>query len=507
MQRIMTWVAVLVLLFAMLLNIGLFFQNRQLKQQLAAASRAQVQQPTQAADPDTIARLRAELERSEQDRIKAVREATSLRDQTRNLQTAAQERDKYKQQVEALQQQNQALQLQVDNLQGMNAINGQMVVLRGLSPTQSVPRQFMDRNQLRAYYTEMLEQEFTAEDERRHRALLRALDINDGGSNLRQNEIDSAVKSILGFYRHDTKQLVVVTNRARMGVGDRITYAHEFVHSLQDQHFDLEKLFERAQGNSDYEQAIRSLVEGDATFSMSLYAQNHLSELDWINYKLEMAQSLDLSGILSFGSGGGPLTESAAMFPYNEGALFVATLYQMGGWEAVRQAFANPPRSTEQIIFPEAYLTGDEPQQITLANLAPRMGNNWEMLIDDTLGQLNLQIYLEGQLAIGYAQEIGSGWGGDRYQVLMDEQGRIAFALLTAWDRQSDADEFFSGYEAYVTWRGQGNVSVLQSSERTKRWQLADRQFYLSQVGDRVLVLHAPDGPTLDTMIAQFPGF
>jgi len=39
------------------------------------------------------------------------------------------------------------------------------------------------------------------------------------------------------------------------------------------------------------------------------------------------------------------------------------------------------------------------------------------------------------------------------------------------------------------------------------RWQLADRQFYLSRVGGQVLVLHAPDGGALDALIEQFSGF
>jgi hypothetical protein len=36
------------------------------------------------------------------------------------------------------------------------------------------------------------------------------------------------------------------------------------------------------------------------------------------------------------------------------------------------------------------------------------------------------------------------------------------------------------------------------------RWQLADRQFYLSRAGNRVLVLHTPDAATMDALIAQF---
>jgi hypothetical protein len=507
MQRLMTWVAVFVLIFAMLLNIALFFQNRQLRQQLVAAPRSLAPQPTQAppAQSGAVGELREQLTRSEDDRIKAAREATGLREQVTKLQSAATERDQLKQQVQSLSQQNQQLQSQVDNLQAMNTINGQVEQLRGLTPKVAVARQFMDRNQLRAYFTETLEREFSAEDEKRHRAVLRALDLGDGGGDLRQAEVDNAVASILGFYDHNTKQLVVVTDRPRMGVGDRVTYAHEFVHSLQDQYFDLGGLFARAAGNGDYEQAIRALVEGDATLSMGLYANANLSAMDIAAYKLEQAQDLNLSGVFGFGSG--PLTESAAAFPYNEGAAFVYILHEQGGWAEVARAFANPPRSTEQILHPEAYFNGNEPQRIDMADLGARIGGGWNVLVEDTLGELYLRIYIEGQLSINDAVQAGTGWGGDRYQVLMDGQGRLAFALLSGWDSQQDAAEFFAAYSAYVAGVGGGGASLLQGDAQRMRWQLPDRQFYLSRAGGQVLVLHAPDGATLDTLIRQFPGF
>ncbi len=88
MQRLITWVAVFVLIFAMLLNIALFFQNRQLQQRLAAAPRALAPQPTQAPPPqsDKLDELRQQLARSEEDRIEAAREATGLREQVNRLQ-------------------------------------------------------------------------------------------------------------------------------------------------------------------------------------------------------------------------------------------------------------------------------------------------------------------------------------------------------------------------------------------------------------------------------------
>src|SRR3712207_500412 len=131
MQRLLTWMAVFALTFAMILNVVLFVQNGQLRQKLAAVARQS--QPTQAPAPrpGDLADLRQQLERSEKDRLKATREATSLRDQLRGLESAARERDELKQQVQLLTQEKQQLQNEVGNLHAMNAINAEVVKLRG----------------------------------------------------------------------------------------------------------------------------------------------------------------------------------------------------------------------------------------------------------------------------------------------------------------------------------------------------------------------------------------
>jgi hypothetical protein len=504
MQRLFTWIAVFTLLFAMTLNVVLFMQNSQLRRQIASIPRQP--QPTQApaVPSEDIAALEQKLDRSEQDRIKATREATSLRNQLTTLQGAAQERDQFKQQVQSLTAENQQLRNEVGNLQAMNTINGQVVQSRNLQPLRNVERMFMNHDQLRAYFTKSLDEQYSPESEQRQRAVLQALDMPAAGAD-RAAQVDDAVRSILGFYDHTTKQLVVVTDRPTMGVMDRVTYAHEFTHNLQDQHYDLKQLFARAAGNGDYEEAIRALVEGDATLSMSLYAQANLTAMDIASYQIEQIEALDFSGILAPGSG--PLTESAAAFPYTDGASFVSLLYQTGGWQAVEGAYANPPRSTEQILHPEAYYNGDEPQRVDLPDIGARLGGSWKTMVEDTLGELYLRIYLEQGIEIRDAIRAGSGWGGDRYQVLQNGQGQLALALRTAWDSPAEAAEFFDAYSTFVAMRGAGNPTVLQADGAHMRWQLADRQFYISHVGSQVLVLHAPDAATLDVLIGQFSGF
>lgn len=505
MQRLINISIIFVLLITTGLNIALLVQNTQLRGQVANPLVQEVSALPDQDQADEIAELQQRLERAEEDRIEASREATSLRTQVERLQPAADGQTSLQEQVEALEAENERLRNEVANLQTMNQINGQVVDVRGLVPTGSVPREFMNREELRVYFTEVLDEEFSEEAEQEQRAILQALDMDSGGSDLRQSQIDELARSVLGFYDHETKDLVVVTDRATMGATDRVTYAHEFTHSLQDQYYDLGALFERAQGNSDYETAIRALVEGDATLTMSLYAETFFSDMDLINYQLEQIENLDLTGIL-YGSGG-PYVESAAAFPYNEGSIFVNSIYQAGGWQEVTRAFNNPPRSTEQIIHPQKYYSGDEPVAMTLPNLVSALGGSWELVSENTLGELYTRIYLQRYISFNQSVLAGEGWGGDRYQVLRDDEGRLGFALATAWDTPNDAQEFFTAASAFVMTRGGGNPAVMASTPTQMRWQLADRQYYLSLVGNQVLLLHAPDGATLDGLLGQFQGF
>lgn len=498
MQRIVTAAVSLVIVLAVGINLLLFTQNQDLRRRLAT----QPAPTTPAAAPQSkLDALNAELDRYKQDYNKAMTEARGLREQNGKLNGAASERDKLKTEVNGLRQENSQLKNEVQNLQTMNGINDQVTALRGLPPKKVVPRSFMNQNQLREYFTKSFEQTYSDANEADDTAALGALDMGGGGASgdYRKQQIEALTKSVLGFYDHETKNLVVVTNRPRMGVRDRVTYAHEFTHSLQDQYYDLNKLFASAKGNSDHEMAIRALVEGDATVSMSLYAQKYLSALDIANYKLESIADLDPYSLLS---GGGPLIESASYFPYQEGAAFVQGLYAGGGYAEVDQAFANPPRSTEQIIHPEKYINGDEPVALSMPNLSDALG--WRLVQDDTLGELYIRIYLEHALSFEQAIPAGEGWGGDHYQVLQNSKKQTALALRTAWDTIGDAQEFFETYKQYVLTIGGTSTSIVASGDTQMRWQLGDRQVLLARSGNQVLVLHAPDGGVLDTMAAQF---
>ena len=104
MQRLALTLSTFGIIVVMLINLALFYQNGQLRRQLAAPQPTQAAaSPAQAAE---IADLTTRLDRAERDRAKAIGDANSLRGQVDQLTSAAQERDALKAELQTLRQQN-----------------------------------------------------------------------------------------------------------------------------------------------------------------------------------------------------------------------------------------------------------------------------------------------------------------------------------------------------------------------------------------------------------------
>ena len=82
------------------------------------------------------------------------------------------------------------------------------------------------------------------------------------------------------------------------------------------------------------------------------------------------------------------------VFPYSEGLAFVERLRAEGGWDAVDAAYADIPTSTEQILHPRKYLDRDEPSAVALPDPTVALGQEWRVVDEDTLGELQMALLL-----------------------------------------------------------------------------------------------------------------
>lgn len=272
--------------------------------------------------------------------------------------------------------------------------------------------------------------------------------------------------------------------------GQKPVMAHELVHALQDQHFNLRRFEKWPKGDSDAELAVHSLIEGDATLAMTLYmAKNPMVALAFI-------RSIATSNTTSeqFKQAPRALRETL-LFPYEQGAEFASRVYKRGGWPLVSAGFTKLPLSTEQILHPQKYFSYEVPVKISLPDVRGDLGQGWKKIDSDVNGEWSFYQILDHFLnSPAESKRAAAGWAGDRYGLYQGPDANDIFLVqLTAWDTENDAREFFDAYAKRTALRyassGEPARTVNDEHHQSNSWQTKEGAVVLELRGDRVLLI------------------
>ena len=309
--------------------------------------------------------------------------------------------------------------------------------IRGIDTPSPVEHNFVDQSGMQKRLAEELADPEIVEQLTHESALLKLLGVIPQESDLAGIYESMLGSQVLGLYDPEKEQFFVLGNDQSgadfVDTEAQLTYAHEYVHRLQDAEFDLEAIEDLAT-DDDMSIAISALIEGDATTAQTQYMLKNYSftELTQLLESTLAAQD-DIPEAPYF-------LQRSLEFPYTEGAAFVAILIQMGGFAAVDAVFNDLPRSTEQVLHPEKYLDKEEPTTLDIPDDA--MGAEWSVQNEDVLGEFFLRTWLEA-LGPYDAATAAAGWAGDAYAVFENSSDDFAVVILIAWDDDSDASEFF----------------------------------------------------------------
>jgi hypothetical protein len=130
----------------------------------------------------------------------------------------------------------------------MDEIQEQVEELRGLEPQSPVQRTLLTRQQLLQRIEEDFLKDLPPEEARNHSIVLAAFDLLEPGFDLIAFYTHLYAEQVAGYYDHEEKVMVVIQEEGFKGP-ERLTYAHEYMHVLQDQSHDLENgLGQNAEG-------------------------------------------------------------------------------------------------------------------------------------------------------------------------------------------------------------------------------------------------------------------
>lgn len=380
----------------------------------------------------------------------------------------------------------------------MNTIEGQVEELRSLQPLRPVERALMTQEQLRQRILQDFEEESSPEEIRDYTLTLAAFDLVDPDIEMYDLLVRLYTEQIAGFYDPETEQIYVIAGAGPMGQLERLTYAHEFTHALQDQHFDLEALGLRDDADEVYDDeylnAIQALVEGDASLTERRFMDAYYSADDMATL-LQESMEVDTAVLDSAPD----VLRESLFFPYHYGEIFVRALYDEGGQAAVDAAFANPPLSTEHILHPERYQAGDMPQIVSLPPLTDTLGAGWRLVYEEVWGEFSTRYYLAQQIPQADAETAAEGWGGDRYAVhYRESDGAFVLAWRIVWDTPADAEEFV---DAYVTFADERFGHTADVSEGARMCWGGDDYVCLTWGPADTIIVLGPDTATVETVL------
>ncbi|MFI5402910.1 MAG: hypothetical protein ACHQ1G_08240 [Planctomycetota bacterium] len=368
-----------------------------------------------------------------------------------------------------------------------------------------VPVAMKTQEEMAALLRGFMEQEVPPDLAEAAQKVAERLHLVPRGYDIMAKELEMLGQGVAGLYDPDTDRFYVVRGVSEPdSLEFRVTVAHELVHAYRDVDKDYwPRSIRLSRTNTDEMMALTFLVEGDATMlgnAIGDAIEGNLPEpmVEKASRPEETVETwLAVPEVAEF-----PLVlKETLMAPYVEGHAFAGEVFRAGGKEALGKAYDRPPRSTEQVLHPEKYLSKpDEPMEFEGGEPLPALGDGWRLVWTDVMGEFDVRVLLAEAFGRSWARDAAAGWDGARYW-LCEKQGVPSFfGAVTAWDTEKDAREFA---EAWADWALRRDGKAGEVGGRGGEWRLVTKEglVIVRQAGTSVFVA---DGVPEDRVDAVF---
>lgn len=291
------------------------------------------------------------------------------------------------------------------------------------------------------------------------------------------------------------KQVLLVTERG--GPRDSGLLTHEFVHALQDQHFNLLRMVLARPFSFDREEAAFALIEGDA-----VSVERRVTQGDaWARKSIEDLTREEDERYATYRKGLGaffpPLLTETFIFRYRDGLHFVETLRRARPVVSLDEVFRRPPQSSEQVLHPEKYLSGESPREVDI-DFEGFADEGWRPTATTPLGEIGVRGLLLAGVTADEARRAAAGWGGDRSYVFEREGRAPLFVWRTLWDTPRDAQEFFRAYNQML--QSRATPGAAPQVEFDREWREGATHTRVRLEGDAVTVVRGAESDAAEAL-------
>jgi hypothetical protein len=339
--------------------------------------------------------------------------------------------------------------------------------VRGKRFERSVPATEIDGRELRKVLRSKLGESFPVSPEETLRTLA-AFGLVEETPRLIDRLVDFYASQVIAFYDPEPRRFYVVKGAEKeiekeakkspdaedealeglgglAGVSEKLIFAHELTHALQDESLKLDRRMKDLKDNGDRALALESLLEGEATLVMVRVALADLPGAE--EGTEEMLAPLLSAGALERTGIPRDIPDyfvEQLFFPYAEGTAYVRRVVKTKGWAGMDRLWRNPPRTTSEIIHEGVSFA---PEEDLLPTRPEKMGpSGARFLYADTFGEWTVRFLLRRGLGEDEADEAAAGWRGDRI-AFFSSGGAISYLWRVRLDSSEAAEKFESAWK------------------------------------------------------------
>ena len=385
-----------------------------------------------------------------------------------------------------------------------------VVSLRQLQPKGAIKRAVRNRQQIRTAMLALAQEALSPAEWEAERKAMVQWGLLTPDFRLKEFVLDLLTEQAAGYY--DPKQRTFFIADWLPQLVQKPVMAHELVHALQDQHYDLQKNFDLVKDQADLSLARKALIEGDAMAVMLVYLLEPLGlsmeDLPDMGTLLQSSAAL-LGEQFQVYTRAPLILRQQLLFPYVHGLAFVKAALARGGWPELQRVYQHPPVSAQQVMHPEKYFAEPPvlPSEVTLHIPDGVLSTSWHKLKRDVLGEFLLSVILQQFLPEEEARQSAAGWRGDRYELFeQQDSGRLLLVCVTAWDTPAAATAFFQSYHKLLAVKYPGWTMQALEDQSGHLWQQDQTHLVLRQQEHFVHIVEgalAEDLPRLRVLLEQ----
>ena len=321
----------------------------------------------------------------------------------------------------------------------------EMSAITGWELKTPLKRSIRSREEIRAYVLREMDDEKDAKERYASKRSAEAFGLIPKGFDLDGFMVDLLTEQIAGLYDPKGHEFYIADWIAPED--QRIVMSHELTHALQDQHFQIDTWVKAARPNDDAEMARESVLEGSAMAGMLEYMLRDkglkLSELPDIDPSIFVGDLTETPMLKK----APPFIKDSLMFPYFSGLNFSLAVLKTDGWKGFAGVFARPPASTQQIMHPELYRSGQSLAPVTINLPEGIPGSGWGLLEENTMGEFGWKEVLKQFLDADRAGKLAASWDGDVYATYESKDAkRLLLFVRVRLDSKESAARFFGQY-------------------------------------------------------------